>query len=147
MTDHLSIASFDEFPLAEGLAARLSKEGFHATAESDAEEQFWRLYNLHPRAHCHVCVPMAHVEAALAKLAELDVTEGVLEGAVRCPDCGSSRIEFPQFSRNTIMGALPALAATAGFVDRRFYCCACHFTWAPGTDPVDTVPAGKDLLK
>src|SRR4030095_9378091 len=61
--------------------------------------------------------------------AKLDRTNGVLSQAVRCPECGSMRIEYPQFSRRTIMGALPSALAAAGVIERDFYCEACHFTW------------------
>ena len=147
MSDQVSIASFDEFEFAERLAARLAAEGFQATAQSDAAEQFWKFYNLHPRAHCHVRVPKDDIDAALNRLKELDASEGVLKSAIRCPDCGSTRVEYPQFSRSTIIGAMPSIAAAVGLIDRNFYCSACHFTWAPTTDAVETVSAGKDMLR
>lgn len=147
MSDHVSIASFDEQDQAQALADRLLAEGFDATTQNDSAEQFWKFYNMHPRAHCHVRVPKAVVDAVLLRLKELDASENVLQSAVRCPECRSTRVEFPQFSRGTIVGALPSIAAAAGLIERQFYCSACHFTWPPATDPVDTVPAGKDLLK
>ena len=88
------------------------------------------------------------MDAVLRRLKELDATEKVLRLAVCCPSCGSSQVEFPQFSRKTIVGAvLPALAAAAGIVERHFYCAACQFTWAPAPDPATAVPLGKDMTR
>ena len=147
MNDYLHIASFDDSAEAEKLAARLTQEGFKATTTNEAAEQFLKLYNAHPRAHCRVLVTPDRADEAIRRLDELDATEGVLHAAVRCPQCGSPRVEYPQFSRNTIMGALPAAAAALGLVDREFFCAACQLTWPPEHDPVETVPGGKDLLK
>ena len=146
MSDHISIASFDAIEPAQILAGRLSAEGIPAIADSDAAEQLLRFYNPHPRAHCHVLVPKANIATALQRIKELDESEGLLKSAVRCPQCHSSQVEFPQFSRNTIIGAMPSIAAAAGLIDREFYCVACHFTWPPAVDPATEIPAGKGLL-
>ena len=147
MSDYMHIASFDEQAAAEKLAQRLTQEGFDTIARNDAAEQFWKLYNLHPRAQCLVLVATDRADEALRLLQELDATDDVLRGAVRCPECRSTRVEYPQFSRRTIVGALPAIAAAAGLIDREFFCAACQFTWPPAEDPTETVPAGKDLLR
>ncbi len=148
MSEYLPIASFDEQQPAEALARRLSEEGFEGISSNDAADQLLRFCNLHPRAHCHVQVPGPRLEAALQRLKELDQSEpALLASAIRCPECGSFQVEFPQFSRKTVVGAIgPALAAAAGLVDREFYCTACQFSWPPTSDPAETVPIGKDLL-
>ena len=53
----------------------------------------------------------------------------VFHPSLKCPECGSSRIEFPQFSRRTLMGALPAALAATGVIAQEYYCESCHFTW------------------
>jgi hypothetical protein len=63
-----------------------------------------------------------------------------IEQIVHCPECGSARIEFPQFSRRTIMGALPAALAATGVIDQQFYCEACHFTW-----PAEPPKVGEEV--
>lgn len=69
---------------------------------------------------------------------EWAVEGGAAARAVRCPECGSLRVEYPQFSRKTLMGALPSALATAGLIERDFYCEVCHFTWPP--DPPKPEP-------
>lgn len=134
MPDYMSIASFDDLEPATLLARRLTEEGYEAVARSDAGEQFWQHFNMHPRAHNHVMVQSGVAEEAMQKIKELDASEQLLAGAIICPQCGSTRIEYPQFSRWSPTGSLPAIAATVGLIDREFYCAACHYTWAPSEE-------------
>jgi transposase-like protein len=62
---------------------------------------------------------------------------------IRCPDCGSTQVEYPQFSRNTIVGALPAVAAAVGMVEPEFFCRSCHYSWAPA--PTEAPPVGDAI--
>ena len=126
------IASFEDSDPAKSLAHRLCEEGFGAITDNDSGEQLLRFCNPDPHAQWHVMVPPEKFDEALKRLRELDATEQILRFAIRCPDCGSTEIEYPQFSRNTIVGAIfPAVAAAVGLIERQFYCTACHFTWAP----------------
>jgi hypothetical protein len=126
----MSIVSFDEPQPAEEIAERLRKADFHAEVRDESAEQKWKLFNLHPRAHIQVIVPEQESDRATALLREWRKEEGAMKKAVCCPECGSFRVEYPQFSRRTIVGALPAVLAAAGVIERDFYCEACHFTWA-----------------
>lgn len=123
------LVSFNDLAPAEALAERLREAQFHAEVHDDSGEQKWKLFNLHPRAHMQVVVPEEQHEAALVKAREWDAADGALAQAVVCPECRSTRIEFPQFSRRTVLGALPSALAAAGFIEQNFYCDACHFTW------------------
>lgn len=136
----MTLVSFNELAPAEALAARLRAANFQAEVRDDSGEQKWKLFNLHPRAHMQVVVPEEQHERASAQIQEWDRTDGALAEAVVCPECRSTRIEFPQFSRRTVLGALPAVAAAAGIIEQNFYCEACHFTW-PATPP----KAGPEL--
>jgi hypothetical protein len=129
MAQLMSIVSFNDLEPAETLAAKLRDAGYHAEVRDESAEQKWKLFNLHPRAHIQVIVPEGETDAATATALELDRTQSVLAQAVRCPECGSMRVEYPQFSRRTIMGALPSALAAAGVIERDFYCESCHFTW------------------
>ena len=138
------IAAFEESEPAETLAHRLCDEGFGAITNNDAAEQLLRFCNPHPHGQWHVLIPPEKIDDALTRLKELDATEQILRLAIRCPDCGSTQVEYPQFSRNTILGALPVAAAAAvGLIERQFYCTACHFTWSP----TEVVPGGKDSMR
>ena len=55
--------------------------------------------------------------------------------AVRCPQCGSSRIEYPQFSRRTAGSMFFALLSAAHLIPREYYCENCQFTWPDKVAP------------
>ncbi len=76
--------------------------------ESAAQALFF--LNRHPRAHMRVWVRKEEYERAIELIREWE-QEGVMSQAVRCPQCGSSRIEYPQFSRRTAESVFFALLA------------------------------------
>ena len=134
MATLMPVVSFNELAPAEALAARLRAAHFAAEVRDDSNEQKWKLFNLHPLAQMQVVVPESEANRAIEQLNAWDAADGALAQAVRCPECRSTRVEYPQFSRRTIMGALPAAFAAAGVIDRSFYCESCHFTW-PAAPP------------
>ena len=138
MSDHASIAAFDDEESAKALAVRMKEAGVEAFVNSDSVEQLLMFYTPHPHAEHHVLVPGQQLEAALRWLGRLDANDPVLRAAIRCPDCGSTRVEYPQFSRKTIVGSLPAIGAALGLIERQFYCTTCHFTWSPTKAPAAT---------
>lgn len=125
----MTIVSFDALAPAEALSARLREAGYHAEIRDDSGEQKWKLFNMTPRAHIQIILPEEEADRAIEQTYEWDKTDHVLAKAVRCPECASTRIEYPQFSRRTIMGAWPAALAAAGVIEKDFYCNACQFTW------------------
>jgi predicted RNA-binding Zn-ribbon protein involved in translation (DUF1610 family) len=141
MEQLITVATFNEREPADQVAARLREAGLAAEVYDESHEQKWKLFNLHPRAHMRVRVHSAEENRAHALLDEWQHTEPALGASVKCPECGSSKIEFPQFSRRTLMGALPALAATAGVIAQEYYCEACHFTWPAETKPAPDLDA------
>ena len=128
MEQLITVATFNDREPADDIAARLRTAGFTTEAYDESSEQKWKLFNLKPRAHLRVRVHTSEEAGALAQLKQWD-GDPTLAMAVHCPECNSSKIEFPQFSRRTIMGALPAALAATGVIDKQFYCENCHFTW------------------
>lgn len=129
MAQLMTLVSFDEIEPAEKLAERMREAGLTAEIRDDSGEQKWKMFNLSPRAHIQVVGPERDADIAFTKLTEWDKADGALAEAVRCPECGSTRIEYPQFSRRTIMGAWPAALAAAGVIEKDFYCNSCQYTW------------------
>ena len=128
MEQSLTVATFNDRAPADRLCARLREAGYNADLFDESSAQKWLLLNLKPRAQMRVRVPSDEGNRALQQLKDWEA-EGAMADAVRCPQCASSRIEYPQFSRRTLMSALPAAAAAAGIIERQFYCEACGFTW------------------
>src|SRR3954469_6668723 len=128
MEKTFTVATFNDRTPAEALTNRLRGAGFDADLFDESSAQKWLMLNLKPRAHMRVRVPNSDGERALQTLRGWgDAPE--LKEAVHCPQCHSSRIEFPQFSRRTLMSAFPAAAAAAGIIEKQYFCEACGFTW------------------
>ncbi len=137
------LAAFNELEPAESLATRLQSSGIDASVHNESTQQNWQLWNLEPRAHLHVQVRTDQEARATELLKQWVAEAGTNLGAVRCPDCGSFKVEYPQFSRKTLLGALPAAMAAAGVIERNYYCQSCHFTWPD--QPQDPGPELDEL--
>ena len=134
------LAAFNERQPAEALVTRLRGSGIEADIHDESSQQKWQLWNMTPLAHLHVRVGVDHGADARRLLSEWAAEEGANLAAVRCPECGSFSVEYPQFSRKTIVGALPAALAAAGVIERGYYCETCHFTW-----PAEVPKPGPEL--
>jgi hypothetical protein len=140
MDSPTKIASFNEAAHAEALVERLGKEGIEADVHDESDQQKWQLWNLRPRAHLLVRVGVNDETRARALLQVWAAEPENIVGAVRCPECGSFSIEYPQFSRKTLLGALPSALAAAGVIEQAYYCQKCHFTW-----PAEPPKSGPEL--
>ena len=49
---------------------------------------------------------------------------------IRCPQCGSSNIEYPQMTRKFLTPALMGLLCAPRIIPKEFYCQDCHYTWS-----------------
>jgi hypothetical protein len=59
----------------------------------------------------------------------LKTTGDLLQGQICCLQCGSPRVEYPQFTRKFITTTAADLACLLGLMERKFYCLDCHHTW------------------
>ena len=134
MEQTLAIATFNEAAPAETLKDRLLDAGLHADLVDDSGAQAIFFMSMHPRAHMRVRVRKEEYEQA-KKLVQEWEKEGVLAQAVRCPQCGSSRIEYPQFSRRTAGSVFFAMLSAAHLIPREYYCEDCQFTWPDKVTP------------
>jgi len=66
----------------------------------------------------------------------------LLRDAIHCPECGSSRVEYPQFTRKFILPNFGALLCAIGLMEWKFYCQECQFTWPRKVN----VPPNLDVL-
>jgi len=134
MEQTITVATFHEAPPAETLKERLIEAGFQAELTDDAGAQAVFFLNRHPRANIHVHVLKEECERAKSHVRELE-KEGLMAEAVLCPQCGSSRIEFPQFSRRTAQSMPFAVLTAAHIIPREYYCEDCQFTWPDEVKP------------
>jgi hypothetical protein len=130
----LTLASFEERDKAEVLRDRLEQAGIHASVYDESKVQRYRFMST-PHAAMKLRVEDKDFDHAKRLVEGLDVIEGALRDAVRCPQCKSSRVEYPQFTRKFTTTTLVELACSMKLLEKSYYCTDCHFTWPKETKP------------
>src|SRR5687767_2110110 len=118
MKDYITVATFHAVEKAEPLRARLQEAGIPAaTADETALQRF--LFFSTPRAAFKVRVTKDDFDRA----SQYVIQHGeLMRFAVKCPDCGSSRVQYPQYTRKFFIPALAALARSLVGAKRKYYC-------------------------
>ena len=136
MNEMVTIATFNERKSAETLEKRLRDASVAVHVDDESAIQRARLFAPKPKAHMRVEVAKPDVDRAKKLLAEWEPS-GVMRNAVRCPECNSSRIQYPQFTRNFLLpNLMAAIFWKLGVVPADFFCEDCQYTW-PAEDPKD----------
>lgn len=129
MEQTITVATFNDQAPAEALKDRFLDAGLHSDLLDESGTQaLWGL-TTEPKAHMRVRVRKEEYEQAKKLAAEWNEKDGALRDAVKCPQCGSSRIEYPQFSRQAGYSIAVSALAAAKVVPREYYCEDCQFTW------------------
>jgi len=123
------IALFNHSSAATALQRRLRENGLAAEIHDDAGlGKFWFVW--HGRVGARLEVPADQFEGADQLLLDWDASEGALRNAIRCPECRSLRVDYPQFTRRSfIPNLVVGLLAALGRVEKEYYCQDCQFTW------------------
>ncbi len=107
-------------------------------AEIHDELGMARLWCVSKRAACAwLDVPTEFLDSANELLRRWDAEPGGLPKPIRCPECHSLRVDYPQFTRKSLLTNLAmGLVAQLGFLEKYYYCEDCHFMWVkPGAKP------------
>jgi predicted RNA-binding Zn-ribbon protein involved in translation (DUF1610 family) len=128
MEQTLTVATYNEAAPGEALKDRLIEAGFHAELIDDSGAQSIFFLSREHKAQIKVNVRKEEYERAKS-LAHQWESEGTLGPAIRCPQCGSSRIEYPQWSRRTGASFFFAILSAIHLVPREYFCEDCQFTW------------------
>src|SRR5262249_30121590 len=76
-------------------------------------------------------VPTAQAQRSTCILCEESTPGSLLEGVIRCPECNSLRVDYPQVTRKSILtNFVMGLLAECRLLERDYYCEDCHFMWA-----------------
>jgi len=113
---------------------------------SDGETIQRRLVESGVPAELHDCsvvkgarldVPTENFERSYTLLQNWDAAESGIRGAIRCPECRSFRVDFPQYThKSALPNLLIGFLANIHVLPKEFYCHDCHFTWPKeGTRP------------
>jgi len=123
-----TVALFDNLPAAQTFEAFLRDKRLEGRTYNDKILQLM-LFLCPPRATFRV-----QVRGHFYKMAQDILKAGeppILEKAIRCPDCGSLKINYPQMTRKFL---LPTLFLHLGIIFRliqhQAYCESCHCMWS-----------------
>lgn len=138
----VDVAVFEDVNVGKALELFLTGNGLRARIYDDKLFRYF-LFLRPPRVTYRVQVRQKDAPGA-GTLLDAD-TPGVLQGAIRCPSCGSLRVAYPQMTRRFI---LPTILLHLGIIFRviehECYCEHCHFNWnLPDKNPR---PASKPAV-
>jgi uncharacterized protein with PIN domain len=121
MKNPTAIASFESEDSAGLVARKLRYAGFDARVrgESHTEDAIHEVGHLH--AVYRVIVPSMQTARALSWCREFDAAESLLSQALRCPNCGSTRVTDSLRKEPDVN--------ESGKAVRVFRCHACYSSW------------------
>lgn len=125
----IPVALYRDRAKAQLLQRRLVEAGFEATLNDKLRMRtLW--FVSREKDDVRVEVPSEQFAPAENCLLDWGAAEGPLDGAIRCPECGSLRVQYPQYAQNSLltnlaMGLLTELRA----IEKDYYCEDCHFAW------------------
>ncbi len=125
----MPLALFSSRAKAEPIQQRLAAAGIPGEIHEELRlEKLW--FVSRKSAGARIEVPADQFERAENLLLNWDAAEGALRDAIRCPECKSLRVEYPQAAHHSLLTNLgPGLLAQLGLVQRDYYCEDCHYTW------------------
>lgn len=126
----VTIATFSEPTKAKALKERFQQAGVKADIHNESYLQQVAFMSK-PKANVKVQVEDTDFERAQALMVEWEASDPDISSAlIRCPQCGSSSIEYPQMTRKFMTPALVGLLCMMKIIPKEFYCEDCHFTWS-----------------
>ena len=134
MEQTMTVATFNDPVPAELLKDRFIAAGLHAELVDESGVQALLFMSPRPRAHMRVRVRKEEYESGKRLTAEWE-SQGVMQEAVRCPQCGGSRVEYPQWSRRTLESLFFGFLSLIHLVPREYFCEDCQFTWPDKVAP------------
>jgi transposase-like protein len=126
----VTIATFNEPAKAKQIKQRFQQAGLQADVHNEGPLQQVGFMS-RPQANAKVMVDDDDFERAQSLMIEWEASDPEIASAlVRCPQCGSPRIEYPQMTRKFIVPALVGVLCALRIIPKEFYCQDCHFTWS-----------------
>ena len=126
----VTIATFNEPAKAKELKRRLQEAGVAADIHNERYLQGVAFMS-RPQANAKIMVDDKDFERAQGLMIEWETSDPEISAAmIRCPQCGSSNIEYPQMTRKFMTPAVVILLCALRIIPKEFYCQDCHFTWS-----------------
>jgi hypothetical protein len=123
----IRVALFRDSAVATPVQQSLLQAGI--PAEIRAELGLARLWYVSKRtANVRLDVPADQFERATKFL--MDASQGLLRNAIRCPECSSLRVDYPQYTPRSLFTNLAmGLMVELRLLEREYYCEDCHYMW------------------
>jgi Putative prokaryotic signal transducing protein len=126
----VTVATFNDAAKAKRLKERLQQAGLRADMINEGHIQQVAFMSK-PQANVKVKVDDNDFEKARGLMVEWESTDPEVASAmIRCPQCNSSQIEYPQMTRKFLTPALASVLFALKIFPKEFYCENCHFTWS-----------------
>ena len=147
----VNVAIFENISEGQMLETDLKKKGFETRTYNDKLLQCF-LFLCPPHATFRVQVRGNDFKNATFFVDHEPATSALLQRAIRCPCCGSLRVQYPQMTRKYL---LPTLLLHLGIIFRvivhEAYCESCHWLWSlpkeRGSAPAKVCPANAIALE
>lgn len=131
----VTIATFHEPAKARELKERLQKSGLRADIHNEGHLQRVAFMSK-PQANVKLQVEDEDFDRAQNLMVEWQQSDPAIGAAmVRCPQCNSSNIEYPQMTRKAIVPGLMVVLYAMRVLPKEFYCQDCHYTWSNVEEP------------
>src|ERR1041384_3775255 len=124
----VTIATFNEPAKAKHLKTRFQEAGVKADVHNEGHLQKMEFMS-QPQASAKVLVHEDAFEKANQLMLEWEASDPEVGSAIRCPQCKSPRIEYPQLTRKFLTPSLASILFALKIFPKEFYCQDCHFTW------------------
>jgi DNA-directed RNA polymerase subunit RPC12/RpoP len=115
------IVTFKDCATAEPVRIRLLLAGLAAEVEAKDE------------TNAEITVPedqFGRAQQLLLEWDKWDASEEILREAIRCPECGSFQVHYPQFvHRSFIPNLLLGLRSRIRLIDKEYHCDNCRYRW------------------
>lgn len=137
----IRIALFRSRAEAEPIRNRLVQAGIPAEIHDELRlAKLWFVSK--SAAGARLEVPANQLERSHQLLLDWDAAQGALTAAIRCPECKSLRVDYPQFTRKSFFPNVAiGLIAELGLIEKDYYCEDCHCMWEkPAKTPRRTRP-------
>jgi transposase-like protein len=126
----VTIATFSEPPKARRLKERFQQAGVKTDIHNEGHLQQVAFMS-RPQANVKLMVDDDDFERAQSLMVEWEASDpDIAATIIRCPQCNSSNIEYPQMTRKAITPALVGVLCALRILPKEFYCQDCHFTWS-----------------
>ena len=131
----MPIATFTWPSQAKHLKSRLHEAGLKADIHNEGHLQK-AVFVSRPQANAKVLVTEEDFEAANKLMVEWEASDPQIGTAIRCPQCKSPRVEYPQLTRKFLTPWLASILFALRIFPKEFYFQDCHFTWGKDGEPL-----------